>query len=513
MTVSRTITRITLLLIAAGLVAGGARVPERMPESRTAVERRPRFAFDDVTAQAGMAGSTRTWGSTWTDYDGDGRPDLWIGRHWKQPLLMKGLGGNSFTRVMDQPLRADGVDRHACAWGEASGDGKPDLYCVRGADKGIGKGANQLFVQTASGFQDLAEGRGVSNPRGRGRSANWFDYDSDGDLDIFVGNLSRAGFPNALFRNDGKLFTQVEAGLSHELATVSSSWADWDLDGDPDLLVLQHGGRRAVAYENSGGYFTAVSIPHVTDGGWTSAAWGEIDGDGRPDLHLVSENSSVVLRNVRSGFRPVHSTSLEHGRMSVWLDVDNDSDLDAFVVQGARGRRHHPDEINHPDFLLLNLGRGFKKVSGPSFSGPTRGNADAVSAADYDRDGRVDLFITNGLYYWRGPNVLLRNASRAGGWMGLDLTGPALNPMGYGADVRVRIGNRKFHRQITDEANYRTQNEVGYLHLGIGAAKTVSIEVAWPDGSSDCIRGITGVIVELRHGTLPCPAVRRTGRA
>lgn len=456
-----------------------------------------------------MRGATRTWGSAWTDYDSDGRPDLWIGRHWKQPLLMKGLGGTDFTRVEDPDLRTMGIDRHACAWGEANGDGQPDLYCVRGADKGTGKGANQLFVRTQRGFVDRAEGRGLSNPRGRGRSPNWLDYDSDGDLDVFVGNLTRAGYPNALFRNDGDIFTQVDAGVSEVLATISSSWADWDLDGDPDLLVLQHDQRPAVAYENVGGHFQRTQLPEVTDASWTSAAWGDLDSDGRPDLHLVSGGSSVVLRNTRSGFKPVHRMGLRFGRMSAWLDVDNDSDLDLFVVQGARGQRRDPGETNQPDFLLVNTGRAFQKVMGRSFRGPMLGNADAVSVSDFDRDGSVDVFTTNGLYYWRGPNVLLKNTSRSGNWIGLDLAGPDENPLGYGARVIVRGGGRTVRRQLTDEANYRTQNEVGYLHIGLGRSMVVSIELLWPDGSRDCVRGVPGTVVDIEHGRWPCSIARK----
>ncbi len=508
MTISRLITRITLLLLVAGFVAG-AQVRYTVPPSKTTAETRDRYSFADVTAAAGMRGATRTWGSSWTDYDSDGHPDLWIGRHWKQPLLMKGLGGTNFTRITDPDLRRMGIDRHACVWGEANGDGQADLYCVRGADKGIGKGANQLFIRTERGFTDRAEGRGLSNPRGRGRSANWLDYDSDGDLDVFVGNLTRPGYPNALFRNDGELFTQVDGGVSEVLATVSSSWADWDLDGDPDLLVLQHDQLPAIAYENVGGYFRRTELAGVTDGSWASAAWGDLDNDGRPDLHLVSGGSSTILRNTRSGFRPVHRMPLRFGRMSSWLDVDNDSDLDLFVVQGARGQRRDPGETNQPDFLLVNTDRGFRKVSGASFRGPIRGNADAVSASDFDRDGKVDVFTTNGLYYWRGPNVLLKNTSQSGNWIGLDLVGPNKNPLGYGARIIVHAGKRTIRRQVTDEANYRTQNEVGYVHIGLERWLAARVEVQWPDGSRDCVRGVQATVLRIEHGRSPCSIVRK----
>jgi hypothetical protein len=459
----------------------------------------------DVTRRAGLSDATRTWGSTWNDYNEDGRPDLWIGRHWRQPRLYSNVRNVGFQENPSEDFRMEEIDRHACVWGEANGDGRADLYCVRGADKGIGSGANQLFLQSPSGsFTNRAEGRGVSNPNGRGRTANWLDYDSDGDLDIFVGNLTRPGFPNAMFRNDGDVFTQVEVGLSHELSTVSSSWADWDVDGDPDLLVLQHSGMPAVAYENVEGRFESVGLPRVSGEHWSSGAWDDFDGDGRPDLHLVSPTRSRILRNTHSGFTIVDEMVLDQGRMSTWLDVDNDSDLDLFIVQGSAGRRPEPGTSNKPDFLLVNTRRGFRKLATASLSGPRDGNGDAVSASDYDRDGRVDLFITNGLFYWTGPNVLLQNRSKVGNWVGVDLDGSPKNPMAFGASVTARVGDRKIQRQITDNANYRSQNEAGYLHLGLDDATVVQLHVRWPDGGSDCTIVAAGLIVEIVKGSSPC---------
>lgn len=505
MTPSRLLTRITLLLIAAGLVLSGQARLDGHGDGSVNVARRRGYTFVDVTAKAGLSDATRTWGSTWNDYNEDGRPDLWIGRHWRQPRLYSNLGGERFEENRSEHFRMAEIDRHACVWGEANGDGRADLYCVRGADKGTGSGANQLFIQNRTGtFSNKAEGRGVSNPNGRGRTANWLDYDGDEDLDLFVGNLTRPGFANAMFRNDGDLFTQVEVGLSHELSTVSSSWADWDLDGDPDLLVLQHEGLPAVAYQNIGGRFESVDLPNVSGEHWNSAAWGDFDGDGRPDVHLVSPIRSEILRNTESGFEPVDDMSLVQGRMSVWLDVDNDSDLDSFVVQGAAGRHPAKGYINHPDFLLVNTARGFRKLQTGSLMGPSEGNGDAVSASDYDRDGRVDLFITNGLFYWTGPNILLQNLSDGGNWVGVDLDGEDKNPMGFGASVTARMGALKIQRQVTDAANYRSQDETGYVHLGLGDATTVQLHVRWPDGSSDCTTAPAGLIVEIVKGSSPC---------
>jgi enediyne biosynthesis protein E4 len=510
MTLSRLVTRITLLILFGGLLLSGAVRLDRSRSTGATKARNvgPAYAFQDVTGQAGMRDATRTWGSTWADVDENGYPDLWIGRHWRQPRLFKASGGTSFRELSSDDFKLAQIDRHHCVWGEANGDGRTDLYCVRGADKGEGAGANQLFLQTADGtFENMATGSGVSNPFGRGRTANWIDFDSDGDLDIFVGNLTRPGFPNTTFRNDGEgLFVEVDIGLTHELSTVSSSWSDWDLDGDSDLLVLQHAGLPAVAYENRGGRYEIVTLHNVSGEHWNSAAWGDFDGDGRPDLHLVSPSRSRVVRNTKSGFEVVDRMELIRGRQSVWLDVENDGDLDSFVVQGAAGQRPEPEYLNRPDFLLLNSGGRFVKLEHDSMRGPRAGNGDAVAAADYDRDGRVDLFITNGLFYWKGPNVLLRNESRAGNWVGLDLDGERRNPLGFGSTVTARIAGRLLVRQVTDGANYRSQDEAGYVHIGLGDATTASITIRWPDGTRDCFIAVHGRVTEVKQGREGCIA-------
>lgn len=468
------------------------------------------YRFQKVSASAGAEYHSRTWGGAWADYDDDSDPDLFLDRHWRSPLLLANANGDYSIVQVDafESERGSFMDRHGCAWGEANGDGRVDLYCVQGADRGEGTGPNQLLIQTPSGFEDESSRYGVTDPLGRGRTTNWLDYDSDGDLDLFVGNSVRAETGNVLFRNLGTGFVPERAGIDDELRTISSSWADWDIDGDPDMLVLQHhlaaDGGPAIAYENRGGRFRRVRIPNVTGRQWNSAAWGDYDGDGRPDLHLVRRDRAVVLRNLRDRFRPQHSMDLRQGRMSVWLDVDNDSDLDLFVVQGAGGNFPSADEPNRPDLLVVTHRRGFEVVRDRSFRGPREGNGDAVVAADHDRDGGMDLFVTNGYLHWSGPTVLLENRSVAGNWIGLDLSGDLTNPWGFGTAISVTTPDAVIHRQVTDGFNFRTQTETGFVHVGMDDATIAHVNVRWPDGTHDCITVTAGTIVEVSKGALGC---------
>ncbi|HVF54434.1 MAG TPA: CRTAC1 family protein [Actinomycetota bacterium] len=506
--VRRACTILLAGLVALPAAASGAGLQERDGRRAAPNERRAKdvgLDFENVTTSSGLYQETRTWGTSWTDYDLDGDPDVFIGRHWRVPRMFVNQSQN-FTRLRRQSdFRTKRVDRHLCAWGEANQDGIPDLYCSQGADKGKGSGPNQLFIGDGNGnLIDRAPRFGVTDELGRGRTTNWLDFDSDGDLDLFVGNTIRSGVPNVMFRHVGEGFIRASVGVGDEVETVSSSWSDWDRDGDPDLLLLQHFPFRPIVYRNDDGSFRKVRIAPISRDAWGAGTWGDFDGDGWTDLHLMNKKRSLILRNARGTFKPVSRMRLAQGRMSSWFDADNDGDLDLFVVQGARGNFASPDAINRPDFLILREDGGFTKVTGRSLRGPRTGNGEAVSTADIDRDGLVDVLVTNGLHHWSGPNHLLKNVSSAANWVGVDLIGHDANPLGYGARVLVGAGNLVYWREVTDNASSRAQSEVGYVHLGIGSAATATINVMWPDGTVDCVSIPAGTVMRVQQETLPC---------
>jgi hypothetical protein len=486
-----------LCAVAASLTA----LPGLGTAGATESSRSARYRFADVTAVAGVSGSTRTWGAAWGDYDSDGDPDLLVGRHHAAPKLLRNDGG-VFNAVKDPALVA--VDRHGCAWGEANWDGRPDLFCQVGANHGTGRGPKQLLIQTKTGFTNEASRFGVVDPLARGRTANWIDYDGDGDLDLFLGNQERPNHPNEMFRRRGTGFVEARAGLSDALTTLGSSWADWDRDGDPDLLVTQHKHGTAVAYENKRGQFKEVNLPGITGEDWSSAAWGDYDGDGWIDLHAVGKWENAIFRNIGGHFRRVYKRSVRQGRMSVWLDVDNDSDLDLFVVQGAPGNFESRQATNRADFLIVQKRSGFARLRGFSYRGPSAGNGDSVAAADYNRDGLMDVFVTNGLFHWRGPNVLLENMTDGGNWAALDLEGLPRDPFGMGASVLVDTDSRSYWIYTTDGVNFRSQSEPGYVHIGLGPATSAQARVIWPDGTRDCVNVTAGSVVVLNEGAGSC---------
>lgn len=279
-----------------------------------------------------------------------------------------------------------------------------------------------------------------------GGGAGLFDYDGDGDLDVFLpgggGFDSRRepiGLPSALYRNDGKWrFTAVtQAAGVHQVGFYSHgvAAADFDNDGFVDVLVTGYGG--LVFYQNQGdGTFreTAKGVG-LEDRLWSSsAAWGDIDRDGDLDLYVVhyvdwSPANHPFCKGPRATDREVcpprqfeglpdslyenqgdgtfRDCSTEAGLRPdgkglgvVMADVDVDGDLDIYVAN---------DTV--PNLLYQNDGFGRLREIGMT-SGTAVNDAGApdgsmgADLADFNGDGLPDLWVVN---YERESFALYRN--------------------------------------------------------------------------------------------------------
>lgn len=591
--------------------------------------------FADVTEAMGIARSAPNYDAAIGDFDGDGWPDLWVGNHEGTPALLRNEQGRSFRDV----FAASGIDpvgdHHGAAWTDVDGDGKLDLYLGFGAFRGQGEKANPLYRNLGDGrFERVAASAGVDDPRGRARAAASFDYDRDGRLDLLMANFAS---PTRLFRNrgDGSYEDVSEAagvaGYTAELA----SWTDYDGDGDPDLVFLA-GPKGLRLLRNDDGRFVDVTEQAGIDP-WIGAggvAFGDYDGDGlldlfvnlgwsytsnvheagdgvvtfallggefprgvdfetegeaglqveaelyqrgapappaqlrcgaegrpsghrftcggdqavaatppavepsfalwrepegktpcagcatvwtwhlrwfgsgdwnetgilrgalRPKLWGVAPNpkrGGVLYRNRGSTFERVAPDGLAprvNGQGATWVDVDDDGWLDLYVVDAAA------DGVPAQSQLFLNdRGRGFVAVPPESGATPriTTGRPISVHAADFDGDGRVDLFSTNG---WgappfnRGPYLLLRNESPQRHWLEVSLTGTASNRLGLGAWVEVAACGRRQVR-LHDGGRSDLSQSVARPHFGLGDCSEIdSVRVRWPSGRESELRDV-----------------------
>ncbi|KAF0244148.1 MAG: hypothetical protein FD180_2776 [Planctomycetota bacterium] len=321
------------------------------------------------------------------------------------------------------------------ACGDFDGDGWYDVYLLNGRRK-------RLLRNKGDGtFEDVAEKAGVLELAGESRSALLVDLDNDGDADLYVANNMT---PNKLYRNNGDgTFTDVTEGSGIEYVGFSTSCtvADYDRDGNLDIYQCCYGnfyevlplppafdGQPSRLYRNLGGLkFKEVGEDAgVDETGWTLAAtWGDANNDNWPDL-LTANDFGVkgLFINQKDGtFEEVAEDAgcldTNFGMSAAFGDIDNDGDFDIYFSNMYSNTnwifqrnevlpmpwflgwlRNHIlgtlDEMTKGNSLFVNNGDGtFTNITGEA--GVEYGQwAWGSEFIDYDADGDLDIYCTNG---------------------------------------------------------------------------------------------------------------------
>jgi hypothetical protein len=440
----------------------------------------PEFAIVPIVARAGatwklvlneyLQDAGRGGGAAWGDYDGDGDLDLYLA-NWNGPNKLFRNDAGEFVDATAAPLDDAGAGT-GVAWGDYDNDGDLDLY-VANSD-----GANRLFRNDGAGFTDVTTG-----PLGDTRASHgvaWADYDLDSDLDLYVANT---GY-NRLLENLGWPTWEFVVADSSTASAQSEgvAWGDYDNDGDPDLFVANRGMPNRL-YRNDGGVLTDVTAPPI--GGFATSigvAWGDYDNDGDLDAFVANMfGANQLLRNqgdgsfVNATAAPLDDPSRDATGVA-WLDYDNDGDLDLYVVNYLGSNR-----------LFRNEGPPFWTFTDASIAPlDNDGSGWGVACADFDEDGEIDIYLTNG-----GANRLfLNDATEGTHWLGIKLVGTISNRSAIGARVRVVSGAGSQIREVSGGSGYLSQDSLP-LEFGLGSATVVdTVVVHWPSGLSEAFVGV-----------------------
>ncbi|MEZ4679191.1 MAG: FG-GAP-like repeat-containing protein [Caldilineaceae bacterium] len=239
----------------------------------------------------------------------------------------------------------------------------------------------------------------------------WADYDSDGDLDLMVIGGALGVPKSALYTNEAGTFVENSTANFAPVSSGDVAWGDYDNDGDPDLVLTgSSGGSNFVArlYRNNGdGSFTDIAAP-LTPVSQSAVAWGDYDNDGDVDLVLTGftyESGSNgyatrLYRNDAGSFVRVNTpfVNINSGAVA-WGDYDNDGDLDLALV-GSRGFQSYVGALyrNQGDGTFVDSQIALATLWQP-----------ALAWGDYDGDGYPELLLNGALPASGNATYLYRN--------------------------------------------------------------------------------------------------------
>jgi enediyne biosynthesis protein E4 len=436
--------------------------------------------FTDVTSGAGIGVSGFGMGACSADYDNDGRPDLFITSVGGNKLY-RNSGNGAFADVTEKAGVASQLWSASCAFGDIDNDGFLDLYVTNYVDFSTANNKycnysgdtrvychpnvyngvpDILYRNNGDGtFKDVTRTAGVYRPDGKGLGVVFGDCDGDGWPDIYVANDST---PNFLFHNKGNgVFEEVGllAGVAvgsdgQALAGMGTDMGDVDGDGLLDIFVTNLDRQTHNLYRNLGkGLFADVTFE---------------SGVGEATLPFV-------------------------GFGTVFLDYDNDTDLDLAIVNGDVidniSLFRDSTSYEQRNLLLQNDGKGkFKDVGPVSGSGfalkrPSR----SLSAGDIDNDGDLDLLIGN---VGQTADLLRNDGGNANNSLLIRTIGSKSNRDGIGARLKLTIGDKVLVQEVKAGSSYLSQSDLR-VHFGMGkAARAERLEIRWPSGAVDQLQDI-----------------------
>ena len=460
--------------------------------------------FTDVTLKAGLNHTGWGQGVCVGDYDNDGFEDLFV-TYFGKNVLYHNNGDGTFTDVSEKAGVAGTKTRWGtgCSFIDYDRDGHLDLFVANYIDldlatapvpesgpclyksimvacgpPGLKGGKNILYHNNGDGtFTDVSESSGVTQVNGTfGLGVLTADFDNDGWPDIYVANDST---PSLLYQNNkrGKFEDiAVEAGCALSAdgkpqAGMGVSAADYDLDGNLDIVKTNFAGDTPSLYRNQGAAnfedstFTGGLGLHTQFLGW-GCGFFDFDNDGWPDILICNGH--------------------------VYPEVEK--------LQTEAGYAQRK-------LLYRNLRNGrFEDVSmnaGPGISGPSASRGCAFG--DFDNDGDIDVVINTVNDY---PQLLRCDSRLHNNWIKIRTIGTKSNRSGIGARLKCvthPTGESKPHQQIDEVRSgggYISQNDLR-VHFGIGNAEKIDLlEIHWPSGQIDTLKDLKpNQLIFVKEGT------------
>lgn len=511
------------------------------------------------------------------DINNDGLVDLYFAGNQVPNRLYLNKGDFRFEDITESAgVSGSGGWSTGVTMADVNGDGLLDIYVCQVGDYKSIKGRNRLYINQGEGrFEEQAVRYGLDFA-GFSTQAVFFDFDRDGDLDMYLLNHSvkspevfaRASARNLVDEGGDKLFRNLasegktgfedvteNAGIYSSILGFGLGVGIEDLNGDgwPDIYVSNDFTENDYLYlNNQDGTFTESLEKTISSTSRYSMGndLADLNGDGLPEIittDMLPSDPEIWMKSVGEDKQEVYQIKKQYGysdqyvrnhlqlnqgelgfsEIAFWagleasdwswspliFDMDNDGLADIHITNGIEKRPNDLDFIQYSQATDRKLGplelrkkqiQMLPTVKLPNHSFRNQGNltfremagnwgldqpsySNGSTYADLDNDGDLDLVINN----LNQTAFIYENKSEASGnsFLRINLRSPSANPFALGAKVAVHAEKKSSYQRYTGSRGFLSGTS-STLVFGLGKAEGIdSIDVAWPDGTSEVFYG------------------------
>lgn len=433
--------------------------------------------FENINTITGISLQESAALAQYADLTADGNMEI-ILSYYRYPLAIYETSLTPFKDLIETLGIPKGYSVHDAAIADFNGDLRPDIF--------LASGAYWSYARQINPYKLELNMRGNPNEIG-------VNFKTEGDVSFQIYSEWGPRLPLVNIGTDGHYVTKFDGG-QFKGVTPNLRSATYEVTlspEDPRVIGLKPRPENAdygiyIGYQQDTKTWTlicqkkpAIILVEATQpiSELETINFYFPDPRGQPPSRL--------LINQQDGFQNAGTIgtlhTFEDGRCVAAGDFDNDMDIDLYLVRSRTS-------ANVPNRLYTNLGNGsfLESLDTDEISASSAGRGQSVTVADYDIDGYLDLFVTNGRAEYpfsEGPDQLFRNLGTGNNWLQIDLEGTLSNRDGIGARLFATTPDGKTQLRENGGGIHWAQQDQKRIHFGLAQNQKVSeLVIRWPSG-------------------------------